>query len=231
MPRIESFDLPGPQGRLEAALMLPDEAPIAVAVVCHPHPLHGGTMHSKVVYRAAVGLRSRGVAALRFNFRGVGRSQGVFDNGIGERDDVRAALDEAEGRFPGLPLMLGGFSFGSVAALAVGATQARVAAIFALGFPVAMAPEATALACGGKPRLFVQGERDAFGSGEELQALLEAVPGPHDVVVVEGADHFFEASLDAVEHAVATWAGGQPWSQDPPSDPGTTGADLRGGAP
>src|SRR2546427_9126100 len=109
----ESFDVAGPAGRLESILMYPEVPPQAVAVVCHAHPLQGGIMHFKVVFRAAKALQHEGVAALRFNFRGVGRSEGVHDRGRGEQDDVRSALDEAEQRFPGLPLLLGGFSFGS----------------------------------------------------------------------------------------------------------------------
>src|ERR671918_2684234 len=134
----EAFDIAGPAGRLEAILMHPDGEPEAAAVVCHAHPLHGGIMHFKVVFRAAKALQRHGAAALRFNFRGVGRSDGTHDDGRGEQDDVRAALDELERRFPGLPLLLGGFSFGASMALRVAATDARPRALFALGLPMAM---------------------------------------------------------------------------------------------
>ena len=114
-----TFDIAGPAGRLEAVLMHPEGAPAAAAVVCHAHPLHGGMMHFKVVFRAAKALQHQGAAVLRFNFRGVGRSEGAHDHGRGEQDDVRAALAEMERRFPSLPLVLGGFSFGSAMALRV----------------------------------------------------------------------------------------------------------------
>src|SRR3989475_9578451 len=131
----ESFDVAGPAGRLESILMYPEVPPQAVAVVCHAHPLQGGIMHYKVVFRAAKALQQNGVAALRFNFRGVGRSEGVHDSGRGEQDDVRAALAEMRRRFPRLPLVLGGFSFGASMALQVGCEEGAPSALFALGLP------------------------------------------------------------------------------------------------
>src|SRR6266542_4033721 len=139
--------------------------PRAAAVVCHAHPLQGGVMHFKVVFRAAKALQAENVAALRFNFRGVGRSEGRHDEGRGELDDVRAALDELARRFPGLPLLAGGFSFGSVMALRAGCADPRVRALFALGFPMTMVRDPSFLQACTRPRLFVQGENDAFGSG------------------------------------------------------------------
>ena len=213
----ESFDIEGPSGRLEAILMNPPSAPVAAAVVCHAHPLHGGMMHFKVVFRAAKALQSAGLAVLRFNFRGVGRSEGTYDGGRGEGDDARAALDEMERRFPGRPLVLGGFSFGAVVALSVGATDPRVGAVFVLGCPAtftdptAFAGAPPPLDAGGKPRLFVQGENDAFGSGEALQELVAPFPEGRTVVVVPGADHFFDGRLDELQGAVCTWAEGRPW--------------------
>jgi hypothetical protein len=208
----ETFDFRGPAGRLEAVLMRPETPPLAAAVVCHAHPLHGGMMHFKVVFRAAKALQSAGLAVLRFNFRGVSRSEGVHDHGRGEQEDARAALFELEDRFPGLPLVLGGFSFGSVVALRVAARDARARAVFALGFPLSLA-DATVLRAFEKPRLFVQGERDAFGPGESLRALVEPLPPPRELVVVAGADHFFDGHLDALQGAVADWAEGRPWEK------------------
>src|SRR5437773_1958845 len=121
--------------------MYPEGAPVAAGVVCHAHPRRGGMMHFKVVFRAAKALQEQGVAVLRFNFRGVGRSEGTYDEGRGEQDDVRAALQEMERRFPGLPAVLGGFSFGSSMALRVGVADPRPRALFALGFPVTMTSE------------------------------------------------------------------------------------------
>ena len=138
---------------------------MAAAVVCHAHPLHGGMMHFKVVFRAAKALQAHGLAVLRFNFRGVGRSEGSHDDGNGEQDDARAALTELERRFPGLPLVLGGFSFGSVVALRVAARDPRVRAVFALGFPLVRFGDEATLQAPAQPRLFVQGEQDQFGAG------------------------------------------------------------------
>ncbi len=207
----ETFDLEGPAGRLEAILMAPVSAPLAAAVVCHAHPLHGGMMHFKVVFRVAKALQAAGCAVLRFNFRGVGRSEGTFDDGRGEQDDARAALDEVERRFSGLPLMVGGFSFGSVVALHVGRQDERVRAAFLLGYPASLVAKHEALDVAGKPRLFVQGENDRFGSGDTLGALVEPWPDARTVFVVPGADHFFTGRLDEVQAAVEGWAEGRPW--------------------
>jgi alpha/beta superfamily hydrolase len=215
----ESFDLSGPAGRLEAILMNPASAPVAGAVVCHAHPLHGGMMHFKVVFRAAKALQSAGVAVLRFNFRGVGRSQGNFDEGRGERDDARAALDEMERRFGGLPLVLGGFSFGGVVALHVGGDDARVRALVVVGYPATFLDEPAPLDGGGKPRLFVQGEDDRFGSGDALRSMLEPFPRRRTLVVIRAANHFFDGRLDELQGAVSSWAEQRPWEAREPGGP------------
>jgi len=211
VPSSETFDFRGPAGRLEAILMHPEAPPVAAAVVCHAHPLHGGMMHFKVVFRAAKALQSAGLAVLRFNFRGVGRSEGAYDHGTGEQEDARAALFEVQDRVPGVPLVLGGFSFGSVVALGVAARDPRVRAVFALGYPVTMAGDHAYLASIARPRLFVQGEHDEFGPGEALRALAEPLLPPREIVVVPDADHFFEGQLDALQGAVADWAEARPW--------------------
>ena len=211
MATSETFDLRGPAGRVEAVLMVPEVTPVAAAVVCHAHPRQGGMMHFKVVFRAAKALQSAGLAVLRFNFRGVGRSEGVHDHGAGEEGDARAALLEMRDRFPGLPLVLGGFSFGSAVALRVAAREARVRAVFALGFPLAREEGEAPLEAVRQPRLFVQGEHDEFGPGETLRAFVEPLPPPREIVVVPGADHFFEGRLDALQGAIADWAEGRPW--------------------
>jgi alpha/beta superfamily hydrolase len=207
----ETLDFDGPAGRLEALLMVPDQEPVAAAVVCHANPLEGGVMHFKVVFRAAKALRDRGLAALRFNFRGVGRSEGTHDLGRGEQDDARAALGVLEQRFPSRPLVLGGFSFGAGVALRASLAEPRVGAAFALGYPLSRLGGLSFLAERRLPRLFVQGEHDAFGGGPQIQAAIAEVPAPRRAIVIAGADHFFTGQLDALEEAVGAWAAERPW--------------------
>jgi alpha/beta superfamily hydrolase len=185
---------------------------VGAAVICHAHPLHGGMMHFKVVFRAAKALQTHGLAALRFNFRGVGRSEGAHDDGRGEQDDVRAALDEVERRFSGLPIVLGGFSFGSSMALQVGVKDPRARALFALGFPLRLVEDLSFLEDCRKPRLFVQGSDDAFGSAERLQGLVARLPEPHSAVVIPGSDHFFSGQLDKLQEALDSWLVTLPWT-------------------
>jgi len=207
----ETFDLGGPAGRLEAILTHPEGPAVAAAVVCHAHPVHGGIMHFKVVFRAAKALQQAGIAALRFNFRGVGRSEGTHDDGRGEQDDVRAALGEMARRFPSLPLLAGGFSFGSSMALRVAPREPKVHAVFALGFPLRSIPDQSFLQEVRVPRLFVQGEGDEFGNAEAIRALVEPLPPPRELVIVPESDHFFTGHLDELQEAVGTWATRRPW--------------------
>lgn len=173
-------------------------------MVCHPHPLFGGTMHTKAVYRTAQALNEAGLAALRFNFRGVGASTGSHDQGVGEQDDVRAALDWLQERYPGLPLVAGGFSFGSKVGLTVGVEDERAVGLVGLGLPVDRDEryDFGFLAGTGKPVLIVQGENDEFGSGERIAAVVSEL-GPHVTLVrVPGADHYFTDRLDQLREAV-----------------------------
>jgi uncharacterized protein len=193
--RLHSITFPGPAGALEGLWKEPQGERRGCAVFAHPHPLHGGTMHNKVVFRAVQALTRSGFATLRFNFRGVGLSEGRYDAGRGEIDDFRAAMDEAV-REGGPPLVAGGFSFGSAVGLkAIARDQdPRAAAFIALGLPLAtesgrLVPRPSVAA------LYVVGERDAFGPPEDLDRF---VAGSGTVVVVPGAGHFFEGSLESV---------------------------------
>jgi uncharacterized protein len=200
--------LSGPAGRLEAILWRPRKGkPSCAAVVCHPHPLFGGTMHNKVVYHAAKSLDALGLPVVRFNFRGTGRSEGEHDRGEGERGDVRAALDLLAAEFPNVPLLVAGFSFGCWVGLRAGCEDARVTSLIALGAPVNNADFSYLARCA-KPKLFVHGAQDIYGAVEKVRSLVASLPGENRLVVVENADHFFVGKLDRVDLAIAGWAAG-----------------------
>lgn len=200
-----NFFIAGPAGRLEALLWtVPVADPTLVAVVCHPHPLFGGTMHNKVVYQAAKALHLRDIPVLRFNFRGAGQSEGVHDRGVGERDDVRAALDYISAEFPQRPILLAGFSFGSLVGLRVGCGDACVSDLIGLGIPVDHS-DLTYLRDCAKPKLIIQGGKDQFGSPENVEALFDTLPAPKKLIFVEGADHFFTGHLEKVRSAIDEW--------------------------
>jgi uncharacterized protein len=205
MPRkIESLLLDGPAGRLEALLEEPDdEAPREAVLVCHPHPLHGGTLHNKVVYRIARGFRHAGAVVLRFNFRGVNLSTGTHDGGQGEIEDARAALRFLRERYAQLPFSIAGFSFGSRVGLRLGCSLEGPAPrlLMAVGFPTVYREYEFLMACN-IPRVFIQSTHDEFGPKEELERLAEGLPEPKKVVWVEAKDHFFAGALDEFERAV-----------------------------
>ena len=210
---IHSLFLEGPVGRLEALLNAGSEDATHAAVVCHPHPLFGGTLHNKVVFHTMKALNSFGFPVLRFNFRGTGLSQGEHDHGNGEVDDVRTALDWLDGEFH-LPLVFAGFSFGAAVGLRAACSDARVKALIGVGvpaIPVAAGTEEPRVYNLGflqdctKPKLFVSGARDQFGPREKLEALVAAVPEPKRLVVIEGADHFFEGRLRELREAIEAW--------------------------
>jgi alpha/beta superfamily hydrolase len=200
--KIERLLIPGVVGPLEALLEYGPQArsPLA-ALVCHPHPQFGGTMHNKVVFRAAKAALQVGVPALRFNFRGAGKSRGTYADGIGEREDVRAALDYLQSRFPETPLCLMGFSFGAWVGLAVGAGDPRVTALVGLGIPLATS-DLGFLGEVSKPKLFVQGTLDEFGPADQMQTFYESLAEPKQIHWVQGADHFFAGKLGEVQSAV-----------------------------
>ncbi|HXA56201.1 MAG TPA: alpha/beta family hydrolase [Candidatus Acidoferrum sp.] len=200
-----SISIPGPAGSLEALLWtVPSENPDSVALVCHPHPLFGGTMHNKVVFQAAKTLHAAGMPVLRFNFRGVGLSQGVHDGGLGERGDVRAAMDYLTSEFMDAPILLAGFSFGSDVGLRVGCADPRVRRLIGLGIPLART-EMTFLRECAKPKLLISGGKDEFGPREKIEALFATLPEPKRLHIVEGADHFFAGRLDEVGATITDW--------------------------
>lgn len=203
--KIERLFLAGPAGRLEALLEFDATAiPAAAAIICHPHPLYGGTMHNRIVYRAAKAALQAGLPALRFNFRGVEKSEGESSEGPGERDDARAALDFLVGRFPGIPIVMMGFSFGAWVGLTVGASDPRVRALVGLGLPTG-STDWTGLRTASKPLLIVQGTSDIFGPRAEMEALFSTLAEPKRLHWVEGADHFFGTKLDEVQMLVKSF--------------------------
>jgi uncharacterized protein len=198
--------IPSPHGQLEAILKAPRDPISGTALVLHPHPLFGGTMHNKVVFRAAAALNDAGLAVLRINFRGVGQSTGEHDEGRGERDDVRAALDYLAANYPHQRITLGGFSFGARVGLEVGNSDERVTRLISIGTPVDKYDFSFLETCR-KPILFVQGDRDEFGGVERLRALVAkiATSAPAELRVIEGAGHFFDDQLDELKAAITTW--------------------------
>jgi alpha/beta superfamily hydrolase len=208
-------DLRGPAGKLEAILNTGREDALYAAVVAHPHPLGGGTMHNKVVYHAAKAFSSFDLPVLRFNFRGTGLSEGTHDNGAGEVDDVRAALDWMENEYR-LPLLFAGFSFGSNVGLRACCGDERVKGLVGLGLPVRADGRDYTYnflpACGSVPKLFVTGDHDQFAPQGVLESFLVNAPAPKKIVWVENADHFFagtaqspESKLDVMRAAITEW--------------------------
>lgn len=199
--------IPASHGQLEAILKEPRAQDArGVALLLHPHPLHGGTMHNKVVFRAGVALNDAGLTVLRLNFRGVGQSTGTHDEARGERDDARVALDYLAEHYPRQPITLAGFSFGARVGLEVGVEDERVSRLIGIGTPVNMYDFTFIEACR-KPILFVHGSRDEFGDVERLRALATRLQAQTDVQlsIIEGAGHFFEDHLDEMKRIVTEW--------------------------
>jgi len=194
-------EIAGPAGPLEALLDLPQGEPRAVAVFGHPHPLHGGTMHTKALYQAAKAMPRIGVASLRINFRGVGRSAGVFDAGLGEKEDFRAALSFAAERFPDLPIWAGGMSFGSWIAMTVGAEDPRVSLLLGIAPPVDRY-DFDALKTCTLPKFIVHGESDELISIKEIRKFYAQIPEPKELVTIEDGSHLFEGKTSLVGEAV-----------------------------
>jgi alpha/beta superfamily hydrolase len=197
-------------GRLEAILKEPgteaDGRARGVALVLHPHPMGGGTMHNKVVFRAASALNDAGLVTLRINFRGVGQSTGAHDEGRGELEDVRAALDYLSERYPNQSITLAGFSFGARVGMEVGLRDARVINLISLGTPVDKYDFSFLEACR-KPVLFVHGDRDEFGQVDHLRSLVTRLPteARARLEIISNADHFFEGRLDEMKRVITEW--------------------------
>jgi len=194
-------EIAGPTGPLEALLDEPEGEPRAVAVFGHPHPQHGGTMHTKALYQAAKAMPRIGVAALRFNFRGVGRSVGTFDAGPGEKEDFKAAVDFVSERFPDAPIWAAGMSFGSWIAMTVGAQDSRVSLLLGIAPPVDRY-DFDALRTCTLPKFIIHGEEDELISIKEIRKFYSQIPEPKELVTIEYANHLFEGKTPLVAEAV-----------------------------
>jgi len=210
---IRSLFLDGPAGRLEALLNAGADNTTHAAVVCHPHPLFGGTLHNKVVFHTMKALNGFGFPVLRFNFRGTGLSEGEHDQGNGEVEDVRIALDWLDAEYH-LPLIFAGFSFGAAVGLRAACADARVRGVIGVGTPIGPVVSDSEVPrtytfdflqdCA-KPKLFVSGARDQFGPRAKLEALVASMPEPKKLVLIDGADHFFEGRLRELRETIETW--------------------------
>jgi alpha/beta superfamily hydrolase len=217
-------EIPGPAGVLEALLEEPPpergvnadglvergqaDGLHAAVVIGHPHPQYGGTMHTKAVFQAAKAFSRMGCAVLRFNFRGVGTSAGSFDDGAGEMDDFRAALEFMNARHPGAPLWAAGMSFGAWIALSAGAADPRVSTLVGICPPLSHY-DFESVRTSTKPKFFIQGERDERCPLKEMQAFYASAADPKELVVIDGADHLFDGKLvevaEAIEDLLGDW--------------------------
>jgi uncharacterized protein len=205
--RLETLNIAGPAGKLEALFIEGPPAARYSALVCHPHPMGGGTMHNKVVYRAAKTMQSFGLPTLRFNFRGTGLSEGEHDEGRGEQEDVRAALDWLH-HHNGLPVLMVGFSFGAHVGLSACCGDTRVRGFAALGLPVAAEGRHyrySFLAGCTLPKLFISGGSDEYGPTAELQQIVASSSEPKSLVIIPDADHFFAGKLEQMQNALREW--------------------------
>jgi alpha/beta superfamily hydrolase len=205
---IRSLSLAGSAGRLEALLNGGSPNATHAAVVCHPHPLYGGTLHNKVVFHAMKALNSFGFPVLRFNFRGAGLSEGEHSNGVDEVEDVRAAMAWLEREYV-LPIIFAGFSFGAAVGLRATYADTRVPALIALGLPAVPIEnriyDFEFLRTCTKPKLFVSGARDEFGPPGKLEALVDTFADPKKLVRIEAGDHFFEGRLREMRTTIEDW--------------------------
>ena len=199
--------IPASHGQMEAILKEPSGDARGIGLVCHPHPLGGGTMHNKVVFRAAAGLVDAGLITMRFNFRGVGASTGVHNEIDGGKEDVRDALDYITGQYPGEDLTLAGFSFGTRTGMEVAHNDERVARLISIGTPVDKYGDFQFLVGLKKPILFVHGDQDEFGSVDSLKRLVDEVSktAETELVIFENCGHFFDEHLNELRDAIKDW--------------------------
>jgi alpha/beta superfamily hydrolase len=203
--RIERLQIPGPAGALEALLQVPETPRPGAALLCHPYPPGGGTLHTKALARTARALESAGLAVLRFDFRGVGRSAGHWSGGPGERQDARAALAWLAARHAGQPLLAGGMSFGSWIGLQVGSSVPQVGALLAIAPPLALY-DFGFLAAAGPPLLCVAGDADPFCPLDDLQALAARLGARARLAVLPGGGHLLTDRLEPLHEAVRGFA-------------------------
>jgi alpha/beta superfamily hydrolase len=196
--------IPASHGQLEAILKEPAGVAKGVALVCHPHPLGGGTMHNKVVFRAGAGLVDAGLITLRFNFRGVGASTGTHEEIEGGREDVRDALEYLAKKYPGESITLAGFSFGSRTGMEVGMSDDRVVRLISIGTPVDKYSDYEFLTAVRKPTLFIHGDQDEFGAVENVRKLVDQIPLA-ELVVFENCGHFFDDHLNELRETIRDW--------------------------
>jgi len=199
--------IPIAHGQLEAILKEPRTDQVAgVALVLHPHPLGGGTMHNKVVFRAAAALNDAGLTVLRINFRGVGQSTGEHDEGRGEQEDVSAGLKYLAENYPDQEVTLCGFSFGARVGLEVGIEDERVRRLISIGTPVDKYDFSFLERCR-KPILFVHGDHDEYGNADRLRELVDRIAShaQAELQIIKGAGHFFDDQLDELKRVITTW--------------------------
>jgi alpha/beta superfamily hydrolase len=199
--RSEMVFIPGPEGELEGIFSYVSKKVTHLAVLCHPHPLYGGTMHNKVVYSMAMALNQIGYATVRFNFRGVGRSSGSFNHGIGEQRDVESVIEHFYRQYPDAYLAVGGFSFGAKVGLLVASRDERVSGIIGTGVTVDVADFSFLEDCE-KPKLIIQGTNDQYGSVESVQEWFRSLPEPKKLCLIDGAVHLFDGKLTELKNAI-----------------------------
>jgi alpha/beta superfamily hydrolase len=199
--KSEMIFIPGPAGELEAIFSYVTKKVSHLAILCHPHPLYGGTMHNKVVYSMATALNQIGYATVRFNFRGVGRSTGSFNHGIGEQEDVKAVMDHFHRLYPEANKIVGGFSFGAKVGLMSASRDPRAVAVIGVGITIDVA-DFSFLFDYDRPKLIIQGTQDQYGSVESIRSWFQQLPEPKKLVTVEGAVHLFDGKLNELKNAI-----------------------------